>query len=289
VTSRYESGYPRTWTVLDAQTMKVFDAGGSRGYRSNNYPLDPRDVIQVQRNPTGALRGTPALEAYWSNVQSAYAAESFAADVYASSGVNRMALRTKQRFSQEQAEDLQAQWVAAVSRRLGAPAIIPPDIDLLETLTVSPKDLLLIESRQWDATQIAAAFGVPSVLLNIVLSGGLVYQAPPQLIDSWWRTELMPRATSLQEALSRWLPRGHWVEFDSSQATRPDLAQLTDIAIKAVTAGLLSVDEARAWVFDRAPLAQGDQATEFYEEAGAHGSVGSEPSPELASLEEALQ
>lgn len=278
VTSRYESGYPRTWTVLDPVSMRVEDAGGVRGYKSNQVPLDPADVVQVMRNPTGALRGTPALQAYWSNVQSAYQAETYAADVYRS-GVSRFALKSARRLSAEQATELQGQWVEAVSRSLGAPAILPPDLELLETLSVSPKDLMLLESREWDARQIAAAFGVPAMLLNIAVSGGLAYQNPAQLFGLWWRSELMPCAIKIQEALSRWLPRGNWVEFDPSQSIRPDLDSLVNTYSKAYSDGAITIDEYRAAVFDLPPLRIGDQAAELFEEPGAHGSVGSPPTP----------
>src|SRR5262245_18638378 len=50
-TSRYETGWPRTWTVLDAATMQVVDAGGERAYRSNQTWLEPGDVLQISRNP----------------------------------------------------------------------------------------------------------------------------------------------------------------------------------------------------------------------------------------------
>jgi HK97 family phage portal protein len=284
VTSRYQDGYPRTWTILDAVTMKVEYSGGQRRYESNRYPLDSRDVLQISRNPNGALKGTSALAAYWSNVSSAYQAEAYAADVYASSGVNRMALRTKQRFSQEQAQDLQAQWVAAVGRRLGAPAIVPPDIDLMEALTVSPKDLMLLESREWDARQIAAAFGVPAMLLNIAVAGGLTYQNPAQLFSLWWRSELMPAARKIQEALSRWLPRGNWVEFDPSQSIRPDLETQVATYSKLYADGAITIDEYRAIVLDLPPLALEDQAAELFEEPGSHGSTGSQPTPEEVAL-----
>ena len=68
VTGRYDSGYPRTWTILDPVTMKVTDAGGVRAYESNKVRLDSRDVIQVQRDPRGQLRGRSSLASYWSNV-----------------------------------------------------------------------------------------------------------------------------------------------------------------------------------------------------------------------------
>ncbi|HEU0194652.1 MAG TPA: phage portal protein, partial [Gaiellales bacterium] len=283
VTSRYENGYPRTWTVLDAQTMHVEDVGGGRDYRSNGVWLDPDDVIQIQRNPNGGLRGTSAIEAYWPNVQSAYQAEMYAADVYRSTGVNRVALKSARRLDAGQAASLQAQWVEAVSRRLGAPAILPPDLDLLQTLTISPADMMLLESREWDARQIAAAFGVPAMLLNIAVSGGLTYQNPAQLFGLWWRSELMPCAVKVQEALSRWLPRGNWVEFDPSQSIRPDLETLVATYSKLYADGAVTLDEYRAAVLDLPPLAAGDQAAELFEEPGSHGSIGSPP-----TLEEVL-
>ena len=93
------------------------------------------------------------------------------------------------------------------------------------------------------------------------------------LADLWWRTELMPCAVKVERALSRWLPRGSWVEFDPTRMLRPDLATQNDVAIAAVTAGLLTHDEARAWVYDLPPIGFGDQATELYEPGGASGSV----------------
>jgi HK97 family phage portal protein len=252
--------------------MVVKDLGGVRGYRSNGVDLDERDVVQVQRNPTGALVGDSALAAYWSNVESAAQAEAYAADVYAATGVGRVALRSQRRLTAEQATDIQAQWMEAVSRRLGAPAILPPDLELLQTLTVTPKDMMLLESREWDARQIAAAFGVPAMLLNIAVAGGMVYQNPAMLFDLWWRSELMPTAIKLQEAMSRMLPRGHFVEFDPSQTTRPDLAGAVNAWSKLYADGAVTLDEYRAAVLDLPPLARGDQAADYYEEAGAHGS-----------------
>jgi HK97 family phage portal protein len=274
VTSRYETGYPATFTVLDALTMEVENDHGERRYKSNGYPLRPGDVVHVQRNPNGALVGNSALEAYSASIASASMAEAYAADVFRSTGATRVALRsTQRRLDPDQAAQIQADWVAAVARRMGAPAILPPDLEMLDPLSVSPKDLMLLESRDWDARQIAAAFGVPAMLLNIALSGGLVYQNPVQLFELWWRSELMPSAVKLQEALSRWLPRGHWVEFDPAASLKPDLAALVQIFSKALADGAVTVDEYRAAVFDLPSLTtQGDQATVLVEEPGAHGS-----------------
>ena len=40
VTSRYESGYPRTWTVLDPVTMKVTAHGGGTPVRVEQVPAE---------------------------------------------------------------------------------------------------------------------------------------------------------------------------------------------------------------------------------------------------------
>jgi len=290
VTTKYESGYPRTWTVLDPTTIKVREVAGTRAYWSNDVPLDPRDVLQIMRNPNGALRGTSALEAYASNVASASAAENYAADVYYSTGASRVALKSQRRLDQAQAQQIQADWVAAAAKRFGAPAILPPDLELLEAISVSPKDMMLLDSRDWDVRQIAAAFGVPAILLNTSVSGGLTYQNPEQLFGLWWRTELMPCAAKIAEALSRWLPRGSWVEFDPWQVLRPDMATLTTLVIQAVGAELLTVDEARALVFDLPPLREGeaDQAAAYYEEAGTHGATDADPRLSDAVFEEAM-
>jgi len=277
VTSRYATGFPATWTLLAPATMGVSEDRGVREYRSGGVELDPADVLHVMRNPNGGLRGRSAVSAYWANVASAYQAEVYAADVYQSSGVNRMALQSTQRLDAEQAADLQAQWVAAVQKRLGAPAILPPDVNLLEALTVSPKDLMLIESRDWDARQIAAAFGVPAMLLNIAVSGGMTYQNPAMLADLWWRTELMPCAAKVAAALSRWLPRGHWVEFDPSQILRPDLSTMVSTWSTLLADQVVTPDEYRAAVLDLPPLERGDQAAGLFEEAGAHGADTGEP------------
>src|SRR6185436_12349076 len=49
VTDRYETGYPRSWTVLDPLqvTVKAAPAGRGRDYRLAQTDLDPDDVLQI--------------------------------------------------------------------------------------------------------------------------------------------------------------------------------------------------------------------------------------------------
>lgn len=271
VTSRYESGYPQTFTVLDpaAVTVKEADAGG-RAYRVGQTELDPDDVLQISRTP-GALRGTSALQAYASNVASAVAAEAYATDIYANGGVPWAVLQPSRRLDAEQAADLQAQWMARASARGAVPAVIPPDIAFKE-FAFNPKDLMLLESREWDAKQIASAFGIPAFMLNLEQAGGLNYSNPEMLFSTWWRSELYPTAHRVEANLSTWLPRGSWVEFDPSALVGPDVAGRLAIAKQALADGAMSVDEYRAYVFDLPPLAEGDALDLIDEPPGAQAT-----------------
>lgn len=262
-TSRLASGYPASFVVLDPVTMQVdWDETGAPRYSSNGQPLPRENILHIKRDPRpGQLRGTSALAAYWSNLLSAMYAESFAGDVFAHSGVPGTVLKWSGRLTANQAADIQAQWVASVAQRSGAPAVLDQGLDF-SVLSFSPKDLMLLELREFDAKQLAAAFGVPAFLLNLPQASGLNYSNPAMLFDLWWRAELMPTATQIESALSTWLPRGNWVVFDPSVILRPDLASMADTYIKLLGANVVTVDEVRAAVLDLPPLAEG-QALEF--------------------------
>jgi HK97 family phage portal protein len=280
VTSRYADGYPQTWSVLDAVTMKVGAEGGVRTYSSNGYPLDPDDVLHVMRDPRGALRGTGALQSYAANLAGAYAQERYAAGVLEGGGYTPVVLRPARRVTAEQAAELQAQWVGRAAERGGAPAVVPPDV-AIEQYAWSPADLLLLESRQFDAAMICGAFGVPPPLVGLPMpTQGLTYQTVEQAFDTYLRTELHPAGKRLTNALSTWLPRGNWVEFDPGALLRPSLATAIDVAVKAIDAEMLTADEARAWVFDLPPLSQGEAISDIDEPAGV--AMGAEPAALVA-------
>jgi HK97 family phage portal protein len=286
VTDRYETGYPRAWTILDPAYVTVSRApdGKGRAYRVRDFDLDPDDVLQISRDPDGSLRGTSALQAYASNLQAAFAAESFAADFYQAGGIPWAVLQPQRRVTAEQAAELQSQWSARVGLRGGAPAVLPPDVTF-QQFAFSPKDLLLLESREWDAKQICAAFGVPAFMVNLDQSSGLNYSNPEMLFDTWWRTELYPSARRVESALSVWLPRGSWVEFDPSILLRPDLQTQAAVWLSLLDKSVVTVDEVRAAVLDLPPIEDGEALAMIDEPPGANASAGSDPVPVPPALE----
>src|SRR5688572_12431086 len=113
VTSRYESGYPRTWTVVPSSACRpAFGEDGRREYRMGDRLLDPADVIQIDRNPTTAAHGTSALSAYAQRAYSLPAAGnkslSTSQDAFPTGY-----LKAEQRLTSEQASEVRTAWMAA--------------------------------------------------------------------------------------------------------------------------------------------------------------------------------
>jgi HK97 family phage portal protein len=255
ITSRYANGLPSAWTVLNSETVSVKVAGGRRTYRAGNTEINPNDVVQIQRNPTGALRGTPALSAFGSHMLSAVASADLARTIN-DGGIPNAVLKAKTKLTAEQAEAIQNQWVERTALRRGAPAVLPEGLDF-ETLSYSPADLLLVDVQQFDARVIAAAFGVPPFMLNVPMDGGLTYQSPAMLFEVWWRSELRPMSKVLADALTaNMLPRGSWVEFDARDLLAPSFNELVTAWKDILEFGGGTIDEFRAAVLRLPPQSE---------------------------------
>lgn len=226
VTDFYDTGFPRTWTVLDSSRINITAENGFREYKLGEEKIDRRRVVQIDRNPGLALHGTSALRAYAQQAYGLLAASNQAMSVN-QGAVPSSVIKSERKLTAEQAEMIQTRWMEAAARGNGAPRVLGPDLDF-ETLSFDPKDLSLLESQEFNAKAIATAYGVPSVLLNMALQGGLTYQNPGALGEMWWRFELRTTATRIANAFSaQMLPRGQWVSFDAAD-TFAELSELSD-------------------------------------------------------------
>lgn len=220
VTQSYASGYPSSWTVVDPRIATVSSRLGRRVYKAGELELDPTRVVQIDRDPGRDLHGTSAISAFASQAWSLIASGELGRGLM-SGGVPAYYLQSERKLTKDQAEALQAQWVSRISQRGGAPPVVPPEIQPKQ-LSFSPADLLLLEAQEFNAKAVAAAFGVPAVMLNLSVEGSHVYQSPAMLGEMWWRFELRPLAKRIADALSaQMLPAGNWVTFDASDTFAP--------------------------------------------------------------------
>jgi HK97 family phage portal protein len=231
VIDRYADGLPRGFTVLDSESISIEFKNGRRAYRVGETPLDATNIVQIDRNP-GGLHGTSALRSYASHAWAVISGGQFGQNIMSSGGVPASVLKSQRKLTEEQARALQTQWMSG-SRPAGAPAVLPPELDF-ETLSFSPKDLLLLDAQQFNARVVASAFGVPAFLLNLPMEGSLIYQNPQSLGEFWWRFELRCTAKRIADAMTaNLLPRGNAVLFEASDTFSP-LTEQTNLDDSAV-------------------------------------------------------
>jgi HK97 family phage portal protein len=222
--------------VLDSAAISIESETGSRRYKLGDQELDPRRVVQIDRNPGMRLHGTSALKAYAQQAWGLLAAGNQSMTVN-QGGIPQAVLKSARKLTSEQATAVQTQWMEKTQARNGAPPVLPPELDFVP-LSFNPADLSLLETQEFNAKAIATAFGVPSVLLNMALQGGLTYQNPAALGEMWWRFELRQLATRIANAFTaQMLPRGQWVAFDAEdtfapldEASSEDDPQLSQVA-----------------------------------------------------------
>lgn len=220
VTEFYADGFPSHWTVLDSSRITIEEEGGRRRYRFGETEIDASRVVQIDRNPGPALHGTPALRAFAPIAYASMAATNQTLGV-TTGGYPTVYLQTKQNIDGDQAVAVQTRWAERTSERGGLPPVIGPDLSVNE-LSFNPADLALLDTQEFTARVIAAAFGVPAILLNIPMTGGLNYQNPALLGEQWWRFELRPTAKRIADALSaQLLPRGQFVTFEAEDTFAP--------------------------------------------------------------------
>ena len=226
VTSRYADGYPRTFTRIPAARCEpLWDESGYRQYKLGGDWLDPTQIIQIDRDcgDGWSAHGTSAIRAYAQLAWGLLAAGNLAMEVN-TGGIPKAVLKVtdpNRKLDAKQAEGLQTQWQQRTQERNGAPPVLPYGLDF-ETQPWSPQDMALLETQDFNAVSLAAAFGIPPVLVNMTTGGSrgnssLTYQNPGMLGEMWWRFELRPTAKTLADALTaQALPSGQWVWFDAT-------------------------------------------------------------------------
>ena len=108
-------------------------------------------------------------------------------------------------------------FVKARMSAMGAPAVLSGGVTL-QPMTFNPKDMALLELRQFSEARISTLLGVPPMLMALPsgqnTSDG-AYPVAEGVYDFHWRAYLRPKAATIMEALSLWaLPSTQSVEMD---------------------------------------------------------------------------
>lgn len=220
---RYANGTVARYIVLNPAWVNIERANGSVAYEMGGKELDPKDVLHIKyQSWPGNLRGIGPLTWAAGSIVSAVALEKYTANLASNGGIPWAVIKTQRHLNGTDAEKLQQRWVTAARARNGAPAILSGGIEL-ETLTVNPRDMALLEMRVFDETRIASALGCPPYLVGLPQPEGLTYNNGQALFDFHWRATLRAMAVNVASAISGWaLPRGQRMEFNRDAYVQPD-------------------------------------------------------------------
>lgn len=153
-------------------------------------------------------------------------------------------------LTDEQFERLQEQLYEKFtgSHNSGKPLLLEGGLDWQE-MSINPKDMDFIESKNSAAREIALAFGVPPQLLGI--NGDNTYSNMQEARLALWEETLIPLLDKLSDALSNWL--SYWygeeilIDFD-----RDSISALTEkrenLWAKIASANFMTINEKRAFV-----------------------------------------
>jgi HK97 family phage portal protein len=239
---------PTRFMVLDpSQVSCQFDPDGVREYRIGGELVMPWELRHIRyMTLAGYPTGISPLQGAAGNIRSAGALEGYGADLAERGGVTWGVLTTDQRLTRRQTELAQQQWLEAQATRRGAPAVLGSGLEL-KTLTLSPRDMALLDLRVFDEQRIAAVLGVPPYLIGLEQPQGLTYANATSLFDFHWRGMLRPTGRKITEPLSSWLlPRRRKLHLNQGDYVQPTLAERTTSYKAMHEAGVLTDDEWRA-------------------------------------------
>ncbi len=231
------------------------------------YPINP--ISQMSRvlhiknyHPTDPIYGMSCLDAASIPIEIHSSASKWNSSLLRNGARPSGALVMKDPngyLSDEQFERLQDQFYEKYTGcNIGKPLVLEGGLDWRE-MSISPKDMDFIESKNSAAREIALAFGVPPQLLGI--SGDNTYSNMQEARLALWEETLIPLLDKLSDSLSNWFSYLFndeiLVDFD-----RDGISALTEkrenLWGKITASNFMTINEKRAFV-GLPPIAGGDE------------------------------
>lgn len=214
-------------------------------YRFNyaGYQFSNDDVVHRKFMPLpGTLRGIGPVKNALQELRGMQENAEYAARWRDESGAATATLTTTQDLTDDDAVRAKQSLQAA---RAGTPLVLGKGLKY-ERFALSPEEMQLLESRQFDITQVARMLGIPANLLLAAVEGNnLTYSNVEQSWIEFSSYTLQAYAMPICDAFSALLPTGHKVSVDWTAARRSDTATQMSTMVQGVQAGILTTDEAR--------------------------------------------
>jgi HK97 family phage portal protein len=116
-----------------------------------------------------------------------------------------------------------------------------------DAISLSPQDIELLASRQFQISEICRWYGVPSVMINDTSSTTVWGSGIAQIVEGFYKVTLRPILEKIEASMQVHLnkTRNREIEFDFNALTRGDLKARYEAYRIGIHGGFLKPDEAR--------------------------------------------
>lgn len=244
-------GYPTQIEWLPPSWVSVVDTA-TYGPGSFTDPVwyvlgqraDPADIVHIPwMAVAGRVWGLSPMGAFARAVGTGLSAEEYTNTWFDSGGMPPGTFKNvNQKVDQNEAKIIKTRLVDAIKSR--QPIVFGKDWDF-NAITLPASEISFVETMRLSATQIATIYGVPPEQVGGETGGSMSYSSPQQREVELIQLSLVPLTSKLDEHLSRLLPRGQCVRFDTDKLVRLDPESRWSVYEKARLIGAMNVDEIR--------------------------------------------
>jgi HK97 family phage portal protein len=255
--TRDNQGRVQNLEVLASQWMAVNQDqyGKVINYQYANVTYQPSEIqhLTLMRIPGNAV-GLGPIQAAQKEIYGAKSVRDYGTQWFDNSGVPNGVLKSDQVLSPDQAQAAKDAWNASAGAKNGV-AILGNGLNYTPVY-LSPADAQFLEVQNFNVTQIARLFGVPSSLMLADVTGtSMTYQNVEQDWIGFIRFGC-PWIVEIEQAFSSLLPGRNEVEFNIDKLLRSDTLTRYNAHKIAIEAGFMTADEVRA-LEDLAPMTPG--------------------------------
>jgi HK97 family phage portal protein len=226
-TNRYADGTVRNWVMLNPEWVDVQMLGQTRvyyfGQRDQGGVDISEDVLHLRyMSWPGYPRGMGPLSALANNLFGVEAMERYQSNLATRGGIPWGVITAPGNLGKTQATTLRQNFVEARMSAMGAPAVLSGGVTLTP-FNITPRDMALLELRQFDEARISVLLGVPPLLMGLPSGDtSMTYKNAEGIYDFHWRAHLKPKAATIMEAISNWtLPSTQSVELNRDEYVKP--------------------------------------------------------------------
>jgi HK97 family phage portal protein len=187
--------------------------------------------------------GLGPIQACQAELLNAKDTRDYASTWFSNSGVPSGVLKSDQMLSSDQAAAAKEAWNATAGASRGV-AVLGNGLNYVPTY-LNPSDSQFIEVQNFNATQIARMFGIPSNMLLVEAGSSMTYTNVEQEQIAFTRDTLSQYYVSIEAAMSSLLPRGTDARMNVDALLRSDTLSRYQAHQIALAAGFKTIDEVR--------------------------------------------